>query len=189
MDGWWTTTYRYHTWQQGSLPGTHRGEYSRFYTLKRGTPTSTASTRTTQAPERAEPFYPLRHRTPWPTRCRSLLRIHHRHFPFKGRPSRRAQTVPYQNCDRYNTFAVVTPIQRDLRYQNRSITEMAKCSSCSCLRKSSTDHTDLIKDERSPYLSDSTIIREDSISCVTNVIRSQGQKWYSTEMIEQDLRG
>ena len=51
MNGRWTTTYRYHTWQQGSLPGTHRGEYSHFYTLKRGTPTSTASTRTTRAPE------------------------------------------------------------------------------------------------------------------------------------------
>ena len=36
--------------QQGSLPGTHRGEYSHFYTLKRGTPTSTVSTKTTWVP-------------------------------------------------------------------------------------------------------------------------------------------
>jgi hypothetical protein len=31
-----------------SLPGSHRGEYSRFYTLQRGTPTSTVSTNFTQ---------------------------------------------------------------------------------------------------------------------------------------------
>jgi hypothetical protein len=32
-----------------SLPGSHRGEYSRFYALQRGTPTSTVSTNSTQA--------------------------------------------------------------------------------------------------------------------------------------------
>ena len=37
--------------QQASQPGSHRGEYSQFYALKRGTPTSTVSTRTTQIPE------------------------------------------------------------------------------------------------------------------------------------------
>ena len=44
--------------QQGSLPGTHRGEYSHFYTLKRGTPTSTASTRTTWVLEEQSPSTP-----------------------------------------------------------------------------------------------------------------------------------
>ena len=49
--------------------------------------------------------------------CRSLLRIHHRHFPFKGRPSQGTQSVPYQNCDQYNRFAVVTPIRKGFRYE------------------------------------------------------------------------
>ena len=44
--------------QQGSLPGTHRGEYSHFYTLKRGTPTSTVSTRTTWVLEEQSPSTP-----------------------------------------------------------------------------------------------------------------------------------
>ena len=44
--------------QQGSLPGTHRGEHSHFYTLKRGTPTSTVSTRTTWVLEEQSPSSP-----------------------------------------------------------------------------------------------------------------------------------
>jgi hypothetical protein len=43
--------YRRHIWPQASLPGSHRGEIPHFYTLQRGTPISTASTRTTKAPE------------------------------------------------------------------------------------------------------------------------------------------
>jgi hypothetical protein len=43
--------YRRHIWPQASLPGSHRGEIPHFYTLQRGTPTSTASTKTTKAPE------------------------------------------------------------------------------------------------------------------------------------------
>jgi hypothetical protein len=43
--------YRRHIWPQASLPGSHRGEIPHFYTLQRGTPTSTVSTRTTKVPE------------------------------------------------------------------------------------------------------------------------------------------
>jgi hypothetical protein len=43
--------YRRHIWPQASLPGSHRGEIPHFYTLQRGTPTSTASTKTTKALE------------------------------------------------------------------------------------------------------------------------------------------
>jgi hypothetical protein len=38
-------------WLQTSLPRNHTGEISRVFTLQRGTPTSTASTRTTKALE------------------------------------------------------------------------------------------------------------------------------------------
>jgi len=40
-----------HVTSKRSLPGSHRGEIPHFYTRTRGTPTSTASTRTTKALE------------------------------------------------------------------------------------------------------------------------------------------
>jgi hypothetical protein len=110
----WMKNIRHHTWQQAfptresSLPGSHKGEYSHFYTLQRGTPTSTVSTNSTWTLAEQCTFTRQDPNT-WTYWCRSLLRIHRRHVPEQGRSQRRTQTVPYLNYDRYNTFAVVIP--------------------------------------------------------------------------------
>jgi hypothetical protein len=109
--------YRYHIWPQASLPESHRSEIAHFYTPPKGTPTSTASTRTTKAPKEQSSLA-RRDTTIWLTAMgRSQGSITDTLFGPSIIPT---GELSYLNHDRYNTFAVITPILIDKWWKYRS---------------------------------------------------------------------